>query len=668
MKWWSGIWVATILLVSTTCTAEPKRQSSQDLSEISLEDLMNLEVTSVSKKEQRLSQTAAAIHVITQDDIRRSGLTSVPELLRRVPGLHVGRIDSNKWAISARGFNSRFANKMLVLIDGRSVYTPLFSGVFWDIQDVMLEDVERIEVIRGPGATLWGANAVNGVVNIITKSAEDTQGGLFNGGLGNEEQGFGGVRYGGKAGSNAHYRIYGKHFARSESVDSSGNREADSWNTSRSGTRIDWNVSPQDSLTIQGDAYRGRMNQTSRPFVFSPPYSQEVRSQTPVSGANVLTRWNHAISQQSNLSFQMYYDRTDRDDIIIKEQRDTVDFDFQHQAALGLRHDFIWGGGFRSTRDVVGNRAMVSLDPSTRRDGLFSSFAQAEIKLVPSQLYLTVGSKFEHNNYTGFEIQPNVRLLWMPHPRHTLWTAISRAVRTPSRAEHDSRVVSSVRPGPGGLPLVATALGNPNFIAESLRAHEVGYRWEAQSRWSLDVATFFNVYDNVQSFETGEPALVSDRSLTYLQVPVRFENKVFGETFGLEATGNYQLNSRWRLSAGYTWLNAEFHRRPGSVDTVTSEAEDNSPRHQFQVHSYLKLSKRLELDHSFYRVGAIQDRTIPGYNRLDARVGWRFNEALDLSLQAHNLLDPRHPEAKPLFWERTTEVKRAAYLKFTWQF
>jgi iron complex outermembrane recepter protein len=281
---------------------------------------------------------------------------------------------------------------------------------------------------------------------------------------------------------------------------------------------------------------------------------------------------------------------------------------------------------------------------------------------------LTVGSKFEHNNYTGFEIQPNARLLWLPRPRHTLWTAISRAVRTPSRAEHDSRVVSSISPGPGGLPIVATALGNRNFVSESLRAHEIGYRWEAQSRWSLDVATFFNVYDNIQSFERGEPGLANDGSLVYLQVPVHFDNKVFGETFGLEATANWQLTSRWRLTAGYTWLKAEFHRRPDSLDTVTSQAEDDSPRHQFQVHSHLKLWNRLELDNSFYRLGAIRTSTIPGFNRLDARLGWRFTESLDLSLAAQNLLDPRHPEAGRLFWERTTEMKRAAYLKFTWQF
>jgi iron complex outermembrane receptor protein len=662
-----SIHLTATFLISTLCMAGPK-QAARDLSEISLEDLMNVEVTSVSKKEQKLSQTAAAIHVITQEDIRRSGLTSIPELLRMVPGLHVGRIDSNKWAISARGFNSRFANKMLVLIDGRSVYTPLFSGVFWDVQDVMLEDVERIEVIRGPGATLWGANAVNGVVNIITKRAQDTQGGLVAGGLGNEEEGFGGVRYGGKIGANAHYRVYGKHFSRSESVDSLGNPEADSWNTSRGGSRVDWNLSPQDSLTVQGDIYRGRMNQTTLPYVFFPPYTQEVRSQTPVSGGNVLSRWNHSISKHSNLTFQMYYDRTNRDDIIIKEQRDTVDFDFQHQVALGRRHDFIWGGAYRLTSDDMSNRTMVSLNPSSRRDGLFSSFAQDEIKLVPEQLSLTIGSKFEHNNYTGFEIQPNARLLWLPRPRHTLWAAISRAVRTPSRAEHDSRVVSSISPGPGGLPIVATAFGNPNFVSESLRAHEAGYRWEAQSRWSLDVATFFNVYDNIQSFERGEPGLANDGSLVYLQVPVHFDNKVFGETFGLEAAANWQLSSRWRLTAGYTWLRAEFHRRPGSLDTVTSQAEDDSPRHQFQVHSHLKLWNRLELDNSFYRSGAIRTSTIPGSKRLDARLGWRFTESLDLSLGAQNLLDPRHPEAGRLFWERTTEMKRATYLKFTWQF
>ena len=516
---------------------------------------------------------------------------------------------------------------------------------------------------------LWGANAVNGVVNIITKRAEDTQGGLVNGGSGNEEQGFGGVRYGGKIAANAHYRVYGKHFSRGESVDSLGNPEADSWNTSQGGTRVDWKLSPQDSLTVQGDVYSARISQTFLTYILFPPYIQEVGSRSPASGGNVLSRWNHSISKQSNLSFQMYYDRTSREGTLLKEERDTVDFDFQHQVALGRRHDFIWGGGYRLTSDDIGNRTMVSLNPSSRRDGLFSSFAQDEIRLVSERLYLTVGSKFEHNNYTGFEIQPNARLLWLPHPRHTLWTAISRAVRAPSRVEHDGRLVANTLPGPGGIPIVTALLGNRNFVSESLRGHELGYRWGAQSRWSLDIATFFNVYDNIQSFEPGQPVLVSNGSSVYRQVPVDFNNKVFGETFGLEATANWYLTSRWKLTAGYTWLKAEFHRRPGSADTIgTSQAEDYSPGHQFQVQSHLKLWNRLELDNSFYRLGAIKGNTVPGYNRLDARLGWRFTESLDLSLGAQNLLDPRHSEWDKTFWGQATEMKRAAYLKFTWQF
>jgi len=470
-----SVFLCASLLVSLTAIAQTQKPTP-DLAETSLETLMNIEVTSASKKQEKLSQTAAAIYVITQEDIRRSGATSIPELLRMVPGSDVAHIDANKWAISARGLNEQFADKMLVLIDGRTVYTPLFSGVYWDVQDTLLEDIDRIEVIRGPGATLWGANAVNGVINIITKQAKDTQGSLLTSGGGNQERGFGAVRYGGKLGDRGHYRFFAKYFNRDAFARSSGDNAVDGWNILREGFRTDWKVTDQDSLTIQGDFYNGSAG-VEVPGVasLSPPTTGSLDDRTHLVGGNLLGRWHRAFSDRSDTTLQMYYDRADRRDILLGEVRHTIDLDFGHHLAVGNRHDILWGLGYRFTGDQTTGSLTFSFNPSSRSDNLYSTFAQDEINLVPARLRLTLGTKLEHNNYSGLEIQPNIRLLWTPHPHHAIWAAVSRAVETPSREEANARINKAAFVRADGTTRLVSEFGNPGLPAEAVLANEFGY-------------------------------------------------------------------------------------------------------------------------------------------------------------------------------------------------
>ncbi len=472
-------WVIRLLLVTAsltlTCSAvSAERSNGVDLTELSIEEVLQLEVTSAAKKPQKLANTAAAIFAITADDIRRSGATSIPEALRMVPGLQVARIDANKWAITSRGFNGRFANKLLVLIDGRSVYTPSFSGVYWEVQDTLLADVDRIEVIRGPGAALWGANAVNGIINIITKHARDTRGSLLTAGAGTEERGFGSLRYGTALSDAAFLRFYAKYFNRDSSVDPEGQDTSDAWEMVRSGLRLDWQLTDHDDLTVQGDVYHGDAAQTLSLPSFLPPFRERRTVDIDWAGGNLLARWQHRFSELSNLTLRAYYDRTDRDEKdIIRETRDTFDLDVQHQFSWGSRQDIIWGLGYRFTDDKFTSSPFITIQPNSRSQHLFSAFVQDDITLIKDRLHVILGSKFEHNDYTGFEIQPTARLLWTPHKRHTVWTSISRAVRTPSRGDNDTLTNQRILPpgtpeNPGPLPTLVRFLGNRDFVSGAL--------------------------------------------------------------------------------------------------------------------------------------------------------------------------------------------------------
>ncbi len=618
--------------------AQEDQVAQSKLKSLSIEQLMEIDVTSVSKRSEPVSSAAAAITVITGEDIRRSGASNLPDLLRIAAGLEVAQSDGNTWAISSRGFNITTANKLLVLIDGRSVYTPLYSGVFWDVQGVMLEDVERIEIIRGPGATLWGANAVNGVINILTKSARDTQGTLVSVG-GGEEQALASFRQGGKLGEGTAYRAYGQYSYQDSLAFANGDSAHDPLRRGQAGFRVDRDDRGSGAFTLQGDAYHGLAGQ-----------KVVVRDDTDLDGANLLGRWTHTYSERSGSDFQVYYDYTHRQiPHWFEEHRHTLDLDYQHRKPFGSRHDVVWGAGYRVTHDQVGNSPGVAFLPDHRTESLFSAFAQDEIRLQP-HLRLTVGSKVEHNAWTGFEVQPSVRLAWVPDERRTLWGAISRAVRTPTRYDEDIVFYTAA-----GSPLLE---GSSAFVSEELLAYEVGYRVQPRTGLVLDVATFYNVYDNLRGFEPAS----APGPLLY-----RFGNRLNADTWGAEVRASWQAAAWWRLHAGYAYFDKNLSLDPESLDPTGGNAEGNDPRSRFTLRSLMDLPGGFELDGTLRHVARLPSPVVPAYTELDLRLGWQASDRLELSLIGQNLLHARHPEFGPPSPLRQ-EVERNVYGKVTWRF
>lgn len=663
--------LSALAVASNVHGHEASRDSNADLLQLSLEDLGRIKVTTVSRKSESLSSAAAAIHVITQEDIRRSGAASLPEALRLAPGLDVARANSRQWAISSRGFNDLFANKLLVLMDGRTIYTPSFSGVYWEDTDTLLEDVERIEVIRGPGATLWGANAVNGVINIITKSAQETQGTLVSGGGGVEERGFGAVRYGGRLATNLYYRAYGKYSDRDEFSLIDGGGAGDSWWTSQGGVRLDWVPSEIDRLTLQGDYYYGNWDGTVRRHSFSPPgmFSDRFRAQS--EGGNILGRWTHSFSAESELSVQTYYDRTDRGFGIAEEQRDTFDLDAQHRLALGSRNEIVWGAGYRYSVDGVSENEDFHADDSGVGLQLFSGFGQDDLTLISDRLHLIAGTKIEHNDFTGFEVQPSARLAWTPSERQTVWGAVSRAVRTPSRAERGFHFYSDPPPSVPALPLPALipASGNPDFGAEELLAYEIGYRVKLHPRLSLDAAVFYNEYDHLYNVaQLPVEFRLSPASQPYLLLPVTDNNALYGETYGGELALTYQPLDAWRLRASYTFLQMNLHTR-GPIPSLTEESEGDSPHHQVSLWSDVDLGRHLEWGVGVRYVDNLPAQRVRAYAEFETRLAWKPTTHCELSVVGRNLLDPQHQEFSPfLFSSRNVEVDRTVYAKITLRF
>jgi iron complex outermembrane recepter protein len=661
-----GITLGVFVVIGERPLPAAEPASTPDFGSMSIEDLMKIPVTSFSKREEQLSEVSGALHVITQDDIRRSGAPNIPEALRMAPGLQVARVASHSWAISARGFNDIFANKLLVLQDGRSIYTPLFSGVFWDVQDTMMEDIDRIEVIRGPGATLWGANAVNGVINIITKSARETQGLLVSGGGGTEEIGFGGVRYGGKINQQTHFRVYGKYFNRDASVLPNGEDADDRWHMGRGGFRFDSDVSDQNLLTVQGDLYAGWIDQTfTRVSPVAPYPTNDVADTFDVNGGNLLARWTHTISADSSWAVQGYYDRTYRDAAIFREARDTLNIDFQHRFPVLSWNGVMWGLEYRWTGDKVRDvdNFDVSLDPAERSTQLFSAFVQDEISLVPDRLRLTIGSKFEHNDFSGFEFQPSGRLTWTPHSRHTIWGAVSRALRTPARADHDVRLNQHpVFPG----PLVTSIRGQDDFDSERLIAYELGYRVQAHKRASFDLALFYNDYDDLRGLRPGG----FQASPPPAHIALYLDNTLEGESYGGELAANFQLADWWRWRASYSYLDLQIHPKTTPPDANGEHAiEGASPHHQFSIGSGVDLPAGFGVDWTVRYVDELPALAVESYVGFDVRLSWRPTPNLELSVIGVNLLDNQHPEFAPTsIRTQRTEVERSVYGKVTWRF
>ena len=637
---------------------------SGDLSGLSLEELMNIEVevTSVARRKQRLSDSAAAVYVITQEDIRRSGATCIPDLLRMVPGLSVSRISSNTWAIGARGFNAEFADKLLVMIDGRTVYTPLFSGMFWDVQDYPLDDIERIEVIRGPGASLWGANAVNGVINIITKSARDTQGNHVRLGAGNEERGFGHVRHGGSFGEDGAWRVYAKYFNRDGSGATDAVEPDDDWEMGRGGFRMDWSSSETDSLTFQGDVYKGRVDNTYDLASFTSPPTALVDNRFDVSGGNLLMRWSRELSEDSGFSLQVYYDHTNRESDIVDLRRDTMDVDFQHNLPLSERNELIWGMGYRYSASDITSGPVLGFYPENRDTQLFSAFVQDEHRLG-EELTAMLGAKVEHNDYTGLEFQPNARLLWNRSSQETVWASIAGAVRQPAQMNEDISWLQQVIQGPGYF-ILPTLFGSDDFDSEKLTAYELGYRNLIGEDFSLDLAAFYNEYRELMTMEPGDPFATG----AGLVVPVYFANGADGWSWGLEAAAQWNVREDWKLNLSYSFIDIHIQPHEGSNDPSAEDEEKQTPAHQVHLRSYFDLSEEWGLDAALYWVDAMEKDDISDYFRADTRLAWEPCEGISAALVAQGLFHDRELEFGQSIFNAGSEVETSVFLTLSWQF
>jgi iron complex outermembrane receptor protein len=661
--------LALALLAFLPIQAWPQ-QDSTDLTTKSLEDLMNVEVTSVSKDEQKLSRAASAISVITAEDIRSSGATNIPDLLRMVPGMNVAQINANTWAISARGFNREFSNELLVLVDGRTVYVPTFGGVFWEVLNIPLEDIERIEVIRGPGGTIWGANAVNGVVNIITKKAAETHGALIAGGGGNLYQGFATTQYGGTLGKATDYRLYSKYLTEPEQPNVAGQNGGDGWHLLSGGFRADSDLSPKDVLSVQGNMYAGKEGgpSTFLPSVTSPGL-QVNDLDVDLSGGAVQLDWNHIFSARSDTTLQISYDGFKRVDAL-DERRYSLNLDFQHHFLWGQRQTFVWGFDYRYSSSHTNGNLTLSLDPPNLNTQVASSFIQDEIALLPDRLYLTVGTKLEHDYYTGFVLLPSVRATWLPNRHQMFWAAVSRAAHTPDSIDTAIRLNFAGFPGPGGTPILIGEAGNPHVKSSDLTAYEAGTRTTVLKSLSIDLAAFYGDYTHQETVEPAPPIFETTPAPPHLFVFSTFENLMHGESQGLEIAANWKVSDRWTLSPGFAFEQIHMHLDPSSQDTQSvGLAEGSGAVTSAQVRSHYIFSHNVAWDTSAYFVGRLSDPKIPSYTRLDTGLTWHCREGLSISIVGQNLLKDRHLEfIEPTGATTSTVIKRSAYAKFTWQF
>ena len=640
-------------------------QSSGDLKGLSLAQLGDVEITSTSKEPVKLSQTAAAVYVITQEDIRRSGATNVPEALRLAPGVDVARVDADHWSISIRGFAGQFSKSLLVLIDGRSVYTQLYSGVYWDVQNLVLEDIDRIEIIRGPGGTIWGANAVNGVINIITKSADKTHGVLARLGGGGVDQGTGALRYGGTIGNSGDYRIYGMGFIDAHEFHPDGD-SFDEWKMGQIGFRTDWHKGDRDTFTVQSDTYQGVTGERVSLASFNPPAETFPDDQAYVSGGNILARWQHQYAEGSDIQFQTYFDRTNLQDLELGETRDTFDFDFVQHHPVFRTNKFTWGLGARiSPSNFIQTSAGVNFLPHQQTDTIYSGFLQYELPIVANRLFLTAGTKLEHNNFSGFEYQPSVRLLWTPTARQSFWAAVTRAVRTPSRLDQDVQFAIFITQPP---PVFFAIEGDPKFESEKLLGYEAGYRTTINSHLFLDFAGFYNFYKDLQGYGPLGLAIATTPPPPHINIVVPYANSIEGNTAGGEVAPDWRINTWWQVRGSYSFLHIGLRDKPGFTDTgnLLSSYEGSSPRHNLSAQSFFTFPKRFECDLTYRYTSALPNQMVKAYQTADARIGWHFKEYMEFSVVGQNLLQPYHNEfggdPGPLIG-----IKRAAYASVTWK-
>lgn len=648
---------------------EAKGVSENKYLDMDLTELMNITITSVAKKEQRLVDAPAAVFVITQEDIRKSGVTHIADALAMAPGLHVAKISSSKWSISSRGFTGYTSNKLLILIDGRSVYSPAYSGTFWDAQHVMLEDVERIEVVRGPGGSLWGANAVNGVINIITKSAVETEGGLLRAGIGNQERSQGAARYGVKLSEHT----YGRGYVTCDDRDANrlvgdGSDAQDEWKSYLAGFRVDHGIQTQSDWTVQGEVSRNDEDQLFFPdWSTTPPFAFATATDVVTKGANILGRVHKEIARDKKITVQAYYDYSDRVDTFNDSTFSIFDIENQFETAIGNRNALTLGGGYRIIDGSFGEDIQVELEDTT--DNLFNVFVQDEITLIDETLLLTLGAKWEHNDYTGHEWQPGARVLLKPEKGHSLWGAIARAVRTPSLVERQTTLLTAVYPTPAGLG-ATYFLGNENVGSEHVIAYEAGYRWQTDQNLSFDLALFYNDYSELQGYELLPKTTGFD---------LAFANVMHGESYGVEAAVDWMPAPWLNFMLAYSYLEMDFSldSDQGLVDYVTF-LETASPQHQASLRSSLDLSEDVELNLWLRYVDEIIGRssenlvssaiTLDSYFIFDANLIWRPNEQLEIMVAGQNLFSDGRLQYVSEFTTLPTEIEPSVYVKCTYTF
>ncbi|MGI2179872.1 TonB-dependent receptor domain-containing protein [Shewanella frigidimarina] len=665
-----------VFSVSSTAIA-----ADSDSLDLSLQELMNVEVTSVSKQKQPLSNSPAAIYVVTSESIRRSGATSIPQALRDVPGLHVAQIDSQKWAISSRGFNGRYNNKLLVLMDGRTLYSPIFSGVYWEVQDTLMADIERIEVIRGPSAAMWGANAVNGVINIITKHTADTLGGYAELGAGDVEQGFAGFRYGSTFADNATSRVYVKGQSRnslehypqdldSSLVEPSASVDKDNdWTHLQFGGRVDMQLETDTSLMLSSDFYSTQMQQASHIASMVGPLYREFNTQEIKSdGFNLLSKYTKALSPTSEYSLQTYYDYAKRDEYVYGFRSETLDIDFQHQLLVGQNHNMVWGLGYRYIQDNFDQSSVMKNNGSaSTRTHLWSAFISDQMTLVDNELWLTLASRFEHNDYTGFEIQPNARLMWQLNEKNKLWASIARAVRTPSRSENNLSVNALNISPSAGIPLVKTwVIGNDNYQSEQMTSYELGYRFIPAQKWSFDTTMFYNHYDQLRSSLYG----TTDFSTfpNYVSQNVPFNNDLAGHNYGFEFSSIWTVTDEIQLKLIYSHTQNEFDQSQSQNTDAPKNMLSTLMDWSITDDVVLNIVWRFIDEANILNLNDLSNKTIDSYYGVDIGLHWQLNPNITLSAFGKNLLHPAHLEYEGETFQFPYRVGPSYFVKATLTF